>query len=696
MFTIYASNYAPINPLVPPCDINLIPIGYVGENLARCLVFDLSECVEQFGDGGFVISFLRHGDELPYLVTNTDRLEDNAIWNITDTDTAVDGYGLVQLQYIVDEVVCKSALYRTVTFESNGITGDVPDPYEDLLAQIAAYASTAQSSAAAAVAAAATATTAVEEGVKTERSQRIAADEGLSARIDSLQASVGAPLTTTQASAMTDVNKIYVYTGSETGYTFGNWYYYNGAEWVSGGVYNSQALETDKTLTVSNMAADAAVVGEKIDECMAAFVTETVSGSIASFADGADGVPLKDLVVNISPVQSGTGDPSPSNVRAISGWTEANIYRTGKNLLEYTITSGTYSGLTCTLINDNGGTTGVTLNGTSTGSPAAIRLGYLKKSGSLKVVISATPSTSGSFRFTIEANKNGSNSYLNTTWYYPNNGKQTFDINVADGYDTYRLVLWIGNGYSASNLAVNVMVVDANETDDTFEPYNGNTYNVSFGSAGTVYIGTFDVLSGILTVTYSGVDLGSLSWVLSTSYSHMFAAQRPGAKIQGQSICSCYKSSNHTPSQLLEGEVSLNPTGYSSSPYILIKESGYSDAASFKTAMSGQTLVYELAQPVSYPLTAHDIRTLLGNNNIFADCGTVDCEYRADTRLYIEKLTTPDDDMVANANITSGSYFMVGNNLYLATANIANGGAITPGTNCTATNLAAALNAINS
>lgn len=262
MFTIYASNYAPINPLVPPCDINLIPIGYVGENLARCLVFDLSECVEQFGDGGFVISFLRHGDELPYLVTNTDRLEDNAIWNITDTDTAVDGYGLVQLQYIVDEVVCKSALYRTVTFESNGITGDVPDPYEDLLAQIAAYAATAQNSATTAVAAANTATTAVEEGVKTERSQRIAADDGLSARIDSLQASVGAPLTTTQASAMTDVNKIYVYTGSETGYTFGNWYYYNGAEWVSGGVYNSLALETDKTLTVSGMAADAAVVGD--------------------------------------------------------------------------------------------------------------------------------------------------------------------------------------------------------------------------------------------------------------------------------------------------------------------------------------------------------------------------------------------------------------------------------------------------
>ena len=52
--------------------------------------------------------------------------------------------------------------------------------------------------------------------------------------------------------------------------------------------------------------------------------------------------------------------------------------------------------------------------------------------------------------------------------------------------------------------------------------------------------------------------------------------------------------------------------------------------------------------------------------------------------------------MIADANIVSGKYFMVGNDLYLATANIANGGAIAPGTNCTKVSLATALNTINS
>lgn len=52
--------------------------------------------------------------------------------------------------------------------------------------------------------------------------------------------------------------------------------------------------------------------------------TGSAAGPVASFvADRA--APLRDLTVGISPVQSGSGDPSPDNVRPISGWTGANI-----------------------------------------------------------------------------------------------------------------------------------------------------------------------------------------------------------------------------------------------------------------------------------------------------------------------------------------------------------------------------------
>lgn len=79
--------------------------------------------------------------------------------------------------------------------------------------------------------------------------------------LDQIKDGYGYPFTAATAADMTDTSKIYVYTGSEAGYTNGDWYYYDGNGFVSGGAFNSAALETDKTLSVSNKAADAAVTG---------------------------------------------------------------------------------------------------------------------------------------------------------------------------------------------------------------------------------------------------------------------------------------------------------------------------------------------------------------------------------------------------------------------------------------------------
>lgn len=74
----------------------------------------------------------------------------------------------------------------------------------------------------------------------------------------------GSPLTAATVAGMTDKTRVYVYTGSESGYTAGNWYYWNGSAWTSGGVYNSQGLNTDTTLSVAGMAADAKATGDAI------------------------------------------------------------------------------------------------------------------------------------------------------------------------------------------------------------------------------------------------------------------------------------------------------------------------------------------------------------------------------------------------------------------------------------------------
>ena len=79
------------------------------------------------------------------------------------------------------------------------------------------------------------------------------------------KAQVGTPLVAADAAAMTDHNKIYVYIKdpAESGYTTGNWYFWSGSAWESGGIYQSSGLETDTTLSIPGMAADAKATGDE-------------------------------------------------------------------------------------------------------------------------------------------------------------------------------------------------------------------------------------------------------------------------------------------------------------------------------------------------------------------------------------------------------------------------------------------------
>lgn len=86
----------------------------------------------------------------------------------------------------------------------------------------------------------------------------------------------------------------------------------------------------------------------------------------------------------------------------------------------------------------------------------------------------------------------------------------------------------------------------------------------------------------------------------------------------------------------------------------------------------------------------------IGDAMATPDNGNTTVKYRADIGLYVQKLTgSTEEDMTANTSIASGKYFLIGNALYLSTTSIPAGDTIKPGTNCTLTNLAAALNALN-
>lgn len=70
-----------------------------------------------------------------------------------------------------------------------------------------------------------------------------------------------------------------------------------------------------------------------------AFGEHTVTGNPITF-DAYLGVEVaKSCEVTFSPIQSGSGEPSPSNVRPISGRDSLSLTRTGKNVLENNATT---------------------------------------------------------------------------------------------------------------------------------------------------------------------------------------------------------------------------------------------------------------------------------------------------------------------------------------------------------------------
>ena len=107
----------------------------------------------------------------------------------------------------------------------------------------------------------------------------------LDSKVGRLQTTVngmanGSPTPVATVAEMTDESAVYLYTGSETGYTAGNWYYYDGTAWTSGGQYGGATTST--TFNQHGVPADDFAVGEalvgKADSSDVTALTTVVAG----------------------------------------------------------------------------------------------------------------------------------------------------------------------------------------------------------------------------------------------------------------------------------------------------------------------------------------------------------------------------------------------------------------------------------
>ncbi|MBQ6398432.1 MAG: hypothetical protein IJI06_09855 [Oscillospiraceae bacterium] len=80
----------------------------------------------------------------------------------------------------------------------------------------------------------------------------------------------------------------------------------------------------------------------EIDTKAPAIYVTAGPAAVASFDDGAEGMPLKSLVVNVLFEQEGTGNPAPDNIRNITAYTSATLYQSGVDTSTATETTCTF------------------------------------------------------------------------------------------------------------------------------------------------------------------------------------------------------------------------------------------------------------------------------------------------------------------------------------------------------------------
>ena len=110
-----------------------IHIGREAENDVSQIDFVVESWIDTYGDGGVSLAVQRYGDKEAYIVPLA-IVDGVATWTISDTDTAKEGRGSIQLTYVVGEKVKKSQIYKIVVDSSLVGSDDVPDPYDNWLA----------------------------------------------------------------------------------------------------------------------------------------------------------------------------------------------------------------------------------------------------------------------------------------------------------------------------------------------------------------------------------------------------------------------------------------------------------------------------------------------------------------------------------------------------------------------------------
>lgn len=314
--------------------------------------------------------------------------------------------------------------------------------------------------------------------------------------------------------------------------------------------------------------------------------------------------------IQIEEGSSATSFAPYSNICPITGWTECNVIRTGKNLFDVNaLRAGTID----------------IPQSFPTGNVANADYIQLKPGEYTWSQIPYGVSGGRYVRF-----YNAKKELIDVVSIYTNTA---YTFTVPDGTCYCKFMLYRStNPFTSLDdvLALQPMVVPGS-TESDYVPFNGNTYPISWQTeAGTVYGGTLDVTNGVLNVTTKLLDLGSVSWNKDDNRTgNFYTGNLSEVTNSGFAIsCSDYKTNNSANANTISNGELSSYISYGA-PRIFIKNTNYADytGQQVTTALSGVKLVCTLATPITYTLTPTEITALFGHNHVLADTGDVSVEY---------------------------------------------------------------------
>lgn len=302
-----------------------------------------------------------------------------------------------------------------------------------------------------------------------------------------------------------------------------------------------------------------------------------------------------------------------SNICPISGHTGVTVVQTGVNVWNEQWEVGSFN--------------------TTTGEPIAVtkqirtkNLIPLKEGATYRIV-----SPSYVWCLFYDANVSLITDFPTTGYAVSNNARgigtgkpATFTVPTNCRYVKFYTQISYGATYN-NNISINYP-----NTDTAYHAYHGTTIPISWQStAGTVYGGELDVVSGKLTVDRAMVDLGTLDWTAGT-----IGQQVPE---HHASLDDAKQTANGTNFDgLSEKYKSIRFNAVANALYQIALRDNNKLYVTGTESPTGK-LVYELAEPIEYTLTPQEVSTFLGTNNIWADTGDTEVTYRADIAKYIEK-----------------------------------------------------------